>query len=342
MADAIFDHGSRFTDQLRALEPLFHRAPNAHNCQPWALRYPSGAMDTVEVGWDGRYELGPSDPVRRDLRLLLGAFVESCLVVCGAEGVAARFVADHDAAGRRVGRLVAAPEPALTPFTVADVVARRTWRGRWADEPLPPEVTDELVALTAAAGGRLVTLDSAVLYPLLLEASRWFVANRDILAELRQWSRLSSRHPDYQRDGLSDVALALTRVEVWGLRTALRRRHPQPRRHGLRNALAQGQARPFRGGGPVLVLLVPAGTDAAGEVEFGRLVQRLWLTLTRQGLAAHPQSHLIDCPTTLGSVLALTSAVAERPLWIARVGRPDPERLRRVPLSARRVRTFGR
>ncbi|WP_250289706.1 hypothetical protein [Frankia sp. CiP1_Cm_nod1] len=73
-------------------------------------------------------------------------------------------------------------------------------------------------------------------------------------------------------------------------------------------------------------------------MEFGRLVQRLWLTLARRRLAAHPQSHLIDCPATVGPLLELTAAVAERPLRITRAGRPDPEQLRRVPLPARRVR----
>ncbi|WP_165486236.1 hypothetical protein [Frankia sp. Cppng1_Ct_nod] len=326
------------TGPLRTLEPLFHRAPNAHNTQPWHLRYASGV---VEVGWQERYELGPSDPVHRDLRLSLGAFVESCLVVCGDMGVAVRFVADYNPGSRRIGRLMDTSEPNRTRFTAADVAARRAWRGRWTPEPIPDDLLDELTAITAVRGGRLVALDCAPLRPLLTEASRWFVADPGILAELRKWSRLNPRHPDYHRDGLSDVALALKWYETVGMRAALRRKRSRPHHFGLRAALANGQAKAFDGDGSVLVLLGPVDTDEAGEVRFGRLVQRLWLLLARHGFAAHPQSHLIDCPATAGAVAELTAAVDERPLWIARVGRPDPHRANRVPLSARRLDPHG-
>jgi hypothetical protein len=338
------------TVRFRALEPLFQRAPNAHNTQPWRLHDVPGA---VEVRWDEADELAPSDPVHRDLRLSLGAFIESCLTVCAAQGVAARFVADYDPGDRRVGRFVGAHTPAPTTFTVAEIAARRTWRGRWMAEPPPDDVLESLAALAAAGGGRLVTLDCRLLHPLLSEASRWFVSDHGILGELRTWSRLTRRHPDYQRDGLTDVALALRRYETWGMRAALRRARPSARRqgrhrhgsrryglrwYGLRAALASGQAKAFRGDGRVLVLLVPSGTDETGEIEFGRLVHRLWLLLTRHGYAAHPQSHLIDCPTTLGPVRELAAAGGgEQPLWIARIGRPDPRRAQRIPPSARRV-----
>jgi hypothetical protein len=180
-------------------------------------------------------------------------------------------------------------------------------------------------------------LESAALYPLLQVASRWFAADPGIWAELRQWTRLSRRHPDYRRDGLTDVALGLSKPEAWGFSAALRRTGPRSRPWGLRAAVAQGQAKAFRAAGPVVALLVPAATDEAGEVAYGRLVARLWLILTRYGLAAHPQSQLLDCPDTAGLLAERAGAQDEHVLWVARVGRPDPGLAEGVPFSARRV-----
>jgi hypothetical protein len=73
-------------------------------------------------------------------------------------------------------------------------------------------------------------------------------------------------------------------------------------------------------------------------VDLGRTMLRMWLELTRSGLAAHPQSHVIDCPDTSERLARLAGAVDERVMWVARVGRPDLDRTRTFPISARRLR----
>ncbi|MFD0852947.1 hypothetical protein ACFQ07_11980, partial [Actinomadura adrarensis] len=110
---------------LRALEPDFWRAPSARNTQPWTLRY---RRRFVEVGWDPSRALPATDPAGRDLRLSLGAFVETCLIVSTDAGMNVRFVQDHDESAYRIGYLVAAEGPYATPFTTQDVRDRRTGR----------------------------------------------------------------------------------------------------------------------------------------------------------------------------------------------------------------------
>src|SRR5262249_33683775 len=101
--------------------------------------------------------------------------------------------------------------------------------------------------------------------------------------------------------------------------------------------LAAAQAQSFDGPGSLLVLLAPAETGPAGEVDIGRTMLRMWLGLTRYGLAAHPHSHLIDCPDTGDRLAQLAGAANERVVWLARVGRPDYETAGNVPMSARRT-----
>jgi len=348
-------------ERLRALQPLMWRAPSAHNTQPWRLL---PGPEAIEVGWEEPYVLGPSDPSRRDLRLSLGAFVETCLVVSAGAGVPARFAPAYDERARRVGRLVGARTVYRTPFTAADVTARRTWRGRFTREQPGEALLAGLSALARAGGARLAVLDCPAVHPLLVEASRAFIGSPEIVAELRRWLRPRPDHPDYHRDGLTATALGLRWWEAlgmnWAVRQRGRRRRPgaqrggpdagQTRAHeggpatratgglGRLALVARGQARSFdTDDGVVAVLLVPAATDPAGEVEAGRLVMRLLLLLARHGFAAHPHSQLIDCPSTETWVSVLAGGQGDRPIWIARIGRPQPRQLRRVPPSARRI-----
>ncbi|WFE35267.1 nitroreductase [Micromonospora sp. WMMD975] len=318
---------------FRALEPLCWRAPSAHNTQPWRLRYERWA---ITVGWDPADALPAGDPTGRDLRLSLGAFVETCLIVAADAGLRLDFVADHDESAHRVGRLRPARQPYRTPFRTADVCARRTHRGRFADGP-------DAAVLAAAddaarwAGGavRVVPAAAGRLGALLRAADRQVYADPAVVAELRRWLRLDRARPDYRADGLSDRCLGLSRPAAAGLRTALAA-YSVLRPFGLPRLLAAGDD-PLARGGTVLALVAPPDLDAAGQVEFGRVLMRVWLTLHAAGLAAHPLSQLVDVAATRDALGALLDVAPERIVHVTRVGRPVAAAAR----SARRVDRVG-
>ncbi|NED56102.1 nitroreductase, partial [Micromonospora aurantiaca] len=134
---------------FHALEPLCWRAPSAHNTQPWRLRYERWA---ITVGWDPADALPAGDPTGRDLRLSLGAFVETCLIVAADAGLRLDWAADHDESDRRVGRLRPGRQPYRTPFRTADVWDRRTHRGRFTGGP-DADVVAAVDAVARRAGG---------------------------------------------------------------------------------------------------------------------------------------------------------------------------------------------
>ncbi|GIJ24664.1 nitroreductase [Micromonospora lutea] len=313
---------------FRALEPLCWRAPSAHNTQPWRLRYEPGA---IHLGWDAADTLPVADPTGRDLRLSLGAFVETCLIVAADAGLRLEYAADHDERHRRVGWLRPARHPYQTPFRTTDVWERRTDRGRLADGP----EQDTLAALDAVArqagGGVRAVPEPARLAALLRTADRQQYADPAVVAELRRWLRLDPTHPSYDVDGLSDRCLALSRPAATGLRAALAA-YPLLRPLGLPRLLAAADD-PLARGGAVLVLIAPADLDRTGQVEVGRVLMRIWLTLHTAGLAAHPLSQLIDVAATRTALGALLDVAPDRLLHVARVGRPN----RPAPRSARRV-----
>ncbi|GIJ11005.1 nitroreductase [Micromonospora andamanensis] len=316
---------------FRALAPLCWRAPSAHNTQPWRLRYEPGA---IHVGWDPAHTLPAADPTGRDLRLSLGAFVESCLIVAADAGLRLEYVAEYDERHHRVGRLRPAPHRYPTPFRIADVWQRRTDRGTFAAAGPEQDTLATLDAVARQAGGGVRAVpDPDRLGVLLRAADRRVYGDPTVVAELRRWLRLSPTHPDYHADGLNDRCLALSRPAATGLRAALAA-YPVLRPLGLPRLLAAADD-PLARGGAVLVLVGPADLDRPGQVEFGRVLLRVWLALHTAGLAAHPLSQLIDVAVTRTALGALLDVAPDRLLHVTRVGRPT----RPAPRSARRLDT---
>ncbi|MGI5289818.1 hypothetical protein ACQEVF_41660 [Nonomuraea polychroma] len=292
-------------NELRALEPDFWRAPSAHNTQPWTLTY---GADEVAVGWDPARALPVSDPTGRDLRLSLGAFVECCLIVSADAGLSVAF--RPDPGPLRAGFLHGAEQPYRTPFTTADVRARGANRGEYHPGRLPDEV--------AAGLGGMRRVACRDLADLLHAADLHQFGDREVTRELRAWLRLTRRHRRYLLDGLSDRALALSRLDALALRASLAL-YPALRPLGLPRVLAGASRGLLDYDGDVLVLVGTAGD----EVEQGRLLMRHWLTLSGLGYTTHPLSQIIDCGPT-GEELARRLGVGDPAslLHVARVGHP--------------------
>jgi hypothetical protein len=291
-----------WVEQLRAQEAAFRRAPSAHNTQPWTLDY---RTDEVVIGIDPARSLPFSDPGGRDLALGLGAFVESCLIVAADLGLAVTC----DLTDTRRIRLIPATTRYATEFTTSDVESRRVARGRY--EPGPVDV--------AGLEPGIVQVPSRDLARDLTVADRWMFGTPAVAGELRQWLRLDPRDPRYHRDGLTDRALALNRLEARMLGAGLRL--------GLTGPLAAAGRGLLRYDGSVLVL-----TDRGEEPRCaGRRLLRTWLTLARRGLAVHPLSQLIDCPETAERLAARVGAT---PLAVFRTGKPLQEPTRSARLQA--------
>ena len=136
---------------------------------------------------------------------------------------------------------------------------------------------------------------------------------------------VNPRDPRYHRDGLTDSALGLSRVEARVLSGALRA-YPLTRRLALPALLAASGKSLLQYDGSVLVL-----TGRGGDVrEDRRRLLRTWLLLARFGLAVHPLSQLLDCPVTAARLAARVGAT---PLAVFRVGYPQHEPARSARTS---------
>jgi hypothetical protein len=299
--------------QLRAREAVFRRAPSAHNTQPWVLSY---GADEVCVGVEPARSLPVSDPTGRDLELGLGAFVESCLIVATDAGLPVAAAP----AGPCAVRLVAAGTAYSTPFTAADIEARRVARGPYLPGPVPQAVLADLEPGVVSVPASGLAADLAV-------ADRWMFGTPPVARELREWLRLTPRHPRYALDGLTDRALAMSRFEARFLDATLRT-YGLTRRVGLPALLAGAGRGLLRGDGSVLVL---TGRPGESRLDAGRRLLRTWLALHRDGLSVHPVSQLLDCPATASR---MRGRVGAEPLTVFRAGRPRDEPVRSARLPA--------
>ncbi len=330
-----------WVDELRQREAVFRRAPSAHNTQPWLVRY---GADEVAVHWDPARALPDSDPTGRDLFLSLGAFVEACLITATDAGLPVRAQIEIDEASRQVARLVAADTTYPSPFPAEALHRRRCARAAYHPGQLAPDTLAEVAerADLAAAGALLRAVPCRDLAGLLVDADRWMFGTPAVVRELREWLRLSPRHPRYALDGLTDRAMAMSRAEAVGLAAVLAPRvYPLARRLGAPALLAAASKGLLRYDGTVLALVGRADSPAelvghsrlvgradgpAELVGHGRALLRTWLALGERGLAVHPLSQLIDCAATavaLRELLGLAPDAA--PLAVFRVGRPVAE-----------------
>ncbi|GAA3239419.1 hypothetical protein ACFO1B_09525 [Dactylosporangium siamense] len=315
-----------WASRFRELEDDCRRAPSAHNTQPWLPQYTS---DSIDIHWDPARALPDSDPTRRDLFLSLGAFVETSLIVAASAGLPVRAEIAVDHATLRAARLLPAPEVYDTPFTVESVRQRRCARGGYAPGTLDPQTL-------AGLGADLRQVPTRELAGPLAEADRWMFGTPAVVDELRAWMRLSPKHPRYHLDGLTDRAMALSRVEATGLAAMIGpRAYRLTRRLGGPALLAAASKGLLRYDGSVLILVGSAVTPEA-VIAHGRELVRVWLALSERGLHVHPLSQLLDCAATSARLAArLDLAPDESPLAVFRTGRPldTPVRSARIPAA---------
>jgi nitroreductase len=309
---------------LRDIAAAAARAGNSHNTQPWELRYHA---DHVEIGWRPEWALGPSDPSHRDLRLSQGTFIETMLISAAAAGIPVRFEPDYDAAATRSGRMVPADEVYPHGGLAPGIAKRRVWRGAWTEQQLPAATIAAVQQAAKEAGFRVAIVPTAEARPILVKAYHWFFGDAGIAAELMAWTRLSPKDPKYYEDGLNDVMLVLNKAErvamKWLFSPVIYRTF---RPLGLLKLLTALSSSATAGDGHVMVIM-GRGKDPVTELEAGRLLARLWLNLLDEGIYAHPQSHVIDAPTTNEALAEVCGAEGdERPLVFFRAGYPavDP------------------
>lgn len=291
-------------DDLRDLVAQAALAPSVHNTQParWA-RVDGGLWLRADAG----RRLPASDPQGRDLRLSLGTACEAMVLALSRRGLGAEVTPD---AGGAFLRLV----PGAAPDPLAGYLPRRaTWRGGFRGGDAAGLAGTDVAVVSGQGRDDLGALNDRAALAILRDPAQ--------RAELRDWMRLSRRHPDYYRDGMNLEALCMGRATGFAARIALSRRGFEVLDAlGLAGVAASDAVR-VAGAAAIILFHCPEDEDA---LITGRGLMRLWLRITAAGLAACPMAALADWPEAAAQALARAGIAPGRRLVMAlRVGLAD-------------------
>jgi hypothetical protein len=291
--------------------------------QPWKMRVVSA--DEAELLYDPARLLPETDSDGAFMTVALGMFVETLAIAAHERRreLEVEMVADVDprASGLQVlARLRLIERSVPEELAARLILERRTSRVRYDGRPVEAAAREELAGVATGYGHRLEWSSEPQLVRWMLDLNRetLFFDLTDSVArrEVGAWLRFSEAEAAERRDGFSPAALGFP---GWLLRAyfGAARAFELP---GPRHAARALYDRTMRGTRTVGWLAGPwNGRD--DWIAAGRMLARLWLTMTKRGLVLHPFGSVITNADANARLLERIE-VPEGTLWLVfRAGR---------------------
>jgi hypothetical protein len=270
-------------------------APSPHNIQTWKVR-PLSERE-AELLYDPARTLPATDPGGAFTKAGLGVFVEVLAIAAASRGLRLEvawddFELDHRAPAPRRAASLRLADGGSDSLDAELIRQRRTSRVPFDGRPVDQTLLGALEQLCAGFGHRFTASSDESLVDWVLELNRdtlfYDLADDEARAEIGSWLRFSERRAAAERDGFSPRCLGFPGwllfvffrlpvvTELPGINGAIRRRYFATMTGTRTVGWIQG---PFGG--------------HADSIEAGRLMARLWLTLTAHGVQLHPFGSII-------------------------------------------------
>ena len=309
-------------------------AANAHNAQAWLFRISDSRIDIFA---DRTRDTGALDPFRREMYVSLGCALENCVIAGEADGFRSTVTALPDPAqplhAARIDLVRAAPH---TSPLYAQIPRRHSNRlGYQRGRAVPGARLGAMAALGAPdlPDVRLhwftTDADRRRVGALLVAASMAIVADRDQARANDVWFRQDWDELQRLRDGLTIDASGVS-----DLIEALAKLLPAQSDTALDSAWVDGMRdRQVPTAAAFGVLVVPDAGDGAQRLQGGRLLQRVHLWATAQGIALQHMNQLTEradrerelgvAPTFGDALRALVPDRSREVLSMFRIGYAD-------------------
>jgi nitroreductase len=270
-------------------------APNPHNSQPWLFRLGSGRIDLFA---DASRNIGAIDPFKREKYIGLGAALENLVVAAQATGYSATVTLMPDGAhSDHAARIELTRASKRRSVLAAQIAKRHTNRYAFvAGKEVP---SDALTAMTALAdagtsAARVVWFSRnrqrAELSSLLVAATEAIIRDPDQSRSDYQWFRQTWDEIQRQRDGITIDASGLPE-----LTQALAKLLPAQSRTATDDAwLTATRDRHTKTAAAYGIVVVRDATDNTQRLEGGRLLERVHLWATGNGIALHHMNQLTE------------------------------------------------
>ena len=266
-------------------------APSHSNAQPWRFTVDG---DTVSFSVD--HERDPS-PDGTMARIALGAAIE-CVMIS-----AARMGATFRSQPPRPGALVTLtiegpkriPEPDLS--RMRRVTNRRVYDGRALDDALLVKLKEAVPDVRWFGRTHVRALG-----PVFEQAEELFYLD----AGLRERVLSAIRFDVKDRESV-DRGIAIGSLELQAAERAALLNIRKPAISGVNIAsikVLAARARKLIESASGVLIITTTSNEAMADVDVGRTVQRAWMTLTKEGLAAQPMTRLMSLalgPSSMGT-----------------------------------------
>ena len=314
-------------------------AASPHNTQPWIFGV---GADSIDVLVDPSRGTGAVDPLGREQYVGLGCALENLVLACRARGLEPTVTLLPDGPGDTRVAHVALSEGAPESSPLYEAIGRRhTNRGPYDGRPVPTDIRSALVDVTGLPGVGMQWISEpapmAMMSGLLVDAAEALIADEQQSRDGFAWFRSSNDDIQRYRDGLVLDGQGLGPL-VLGMAKLL---PASSRTEGDRFWVDQTRTVHTATAASYGVITTGLPDDRRTQLDAGRLLQRIHLTATSQGIALQHMNQIterIDREATTGAAPNFAPRFAAllppgvQPLLTFRIGfpvragRPTPRR----------------
>ena len=311
-------------------------AANPHNTQPWLFQV---IPSQINLFADHRRNIGAIDPFLREMHVGLGCALENLLLAAAANGYTTQVTLLPDAADTTwVARVDLAPGPTVIPDLYSVIPQRHTNRYPYdTGRPLSSAALGALSALGNDPDVHVFWFASADMRKqvghLLVEAAHALVADKTQDGDSARWYRATWQDLQQHRDGITLDAAGLPDWE-----RAFGKMLPPPSQEQQDSTFLSNTTEQAQTAGAFGLLAVRDGQARAQQLRAGRLLERMYLWVTKAGLAMQPLNAVVEraarevvlgsTPHFGASLAALVGDPAWQTLLAFRIGYSTHEGLR--------------
>lgn len=280
-----------FSEHIEKVIDAAQSAPSHQNSQPWRFTVEG---ETISLGVDHERDPSPDGVMAR---IAIGAALE-CIMISAAR-MGATLRSQPPRPGALVTVTIEAPKRIPEPdrSRMRRVTNRRPYDGRALDDTLLKKLREAVPDVRWFGRTHVRALG-----PVFEQAEELFYLD----AGLRERTLSSIRFDVKDREAV-DRGIAVGSLELQAAERAALLNIRKPATSGVNVASVKvlaARARRLIESASGVVIITTTSNEPMADVDVGRMMQRAWMTLTKEGLAVQPMTRIVSLglgPSSMGT-----------------------------------------